>query len=198
MNRRKIAIATNNEDKVREIERALLGIPYEVISLKSIGMELHVDESGNTFAENAMIKAKDLYERIGGYVLADDSGLCIDRLGGAPGIYSSRFFGAHSTYKEKFSELNRLLADVPLPLRTASFVCSMVLLRDDSDAIVVEEKLSGIILNVEFGDNGFGYDPIFYVPEKGRTVAQLSDAEKNQISHRGKAIRSVLEKLRVS
>jgi XTP/dITP diphosphohydrolase len=171
------------------------GMPFEVVGMKELGIDSMPDETGSTFIENAMIKAQALFRKTGGYVLADDSGLCVDSLGGAPGIYSSRFFGENTSYRQKFSELSRLLQDVPLPERTAHFSCAMVLLRDDAESIIVEERMDGILLNTEFGKNGFGYDPIFYVPEFGRTAAELTSQEKLSVSHRGKAIRSVLREL---
>lgn len=192
---RRIIVATNNSDKVNEICAAMKGMPYEATGMKDLGIDLKADESGSTFIENAMIKAKALFERTGGYVLADDSGLCVDALGGEPGIYSSRFFGEDTSYPQKFTELSRLLQDVPLQERTAHFVCAMVLLRDDAEPIIVEERMDGILFNTGFGENGFGYDPIFYVPELGRTAAELTPREKLSVSHRGKAIRSVLRQL---
>lgn len=195
---KKIVVATNNRGKIDEIKSAMAGMPYEVLGMREIDIELDVEETGSTFIENATLKAEALHKMIGGYVLADDSGLCVDALNGAPGIYSSRFFGKDTTYRQKFTELSRLLNNVPLDRRTAHFTCAMVLLRDDGDTIEVEEEMHGVLLNVGFGKNGFGYDPIFYVPEYGKTVAQLSFEEKGEISHRGKAIRSLLDKLSAS
>ncbi|MBN1891264.1 MAG: RdgB/HAM1 family non-canonical purine NTP pyrophosphatase [Clostridiales bacterium] len=195
---KRIVVATNNRGKIDEIKSAMAGMPFDVLGMREINIELDVEETGSTFIENATLKAKALHKMIGGYVLADDSGLCVDALNGAPGIYSSRFFGEETTYRQKFTELSRLLNSVPLNQRTAHFSCAMVLIRDDADTIVVEEHMHGVLLNVEFGGNGFGYDPIFYVPEYGRTVAQLSFEEKNSISHRGKAIRSLLDKISAS
>ena len=168
------------------------------IGMKDLDIESEPNENGNTFVENAMIKATALYHIIGGYVLADDSGLCVDALNGAPGLFSSRFFGKDTSYRQKFAELSRLLGNVPLQKRTAHFSCAMVLLRDDGDPIIVEERMDGILLNVEFGQNGFGYDPIFYIPDLGMTAAELSPEQKISISHRGKAIRSLIKKLIIS
>jgi len=195
---RKIVVATNNEDKVKEIQAALTGTLFEAIGMKDLDIESEPNENGNTFVENAMIKATALYHIIGGYVLADDSGLCVDALNGAPGLFSSRFFGKDTSYRQKFAELSRLLGNVPLQKRTAHFSCAMVLLRDDGDPIIVEERMDGILLNVEFGQNGFGYDPIFYIPDLGMTAAELSPEQKISISHRGKAIRSLIKKLIIS
>jgi XTP/dITP diphosphohydrolase len=142
-----------------------------------------------------MIKAKTIHQLIGGIVMADDSGLCIDALGGEPGILSARFFGDNTTYKEKFAEINRLLTGVPLEKRTAKFICAITVICEDNREIAVEECMSGIILDHEVGENGFGYDPIFFLPEFGKTAAQLSEEEKNAISHRGKAFRSILAKM---
>lgn len=195
---RKIVVATNNEDKVKEIQAALTGTLFEAIGMKDLDIESEPYENGNTFVENAMIKATALYHIIGGYVLADDSGLCVDALNGAPGLFSSRFFGKDTSYRQKFAELSRLLGNVPLQKRTAHFSCAMVLLRVDGDPIIVEERMDGILLNVEFGQNGFGYDPIFYIPDLGMTAAELSPEQKISISHRGKAIRSLIKKLIIS
>lgn len=192
---KRILVATNNADKLNEIRVALDGMPFEAVGMKALGIESMPDETGSTFVENAMIKATALFQKAGGYVLADDSGLCVDALGGAPGIYSSRFFGEETSYRQKFAELSRLLKDIPLQERTAHFSCAMVLLRDDAEPIIVEERMDGILLNTEFGKNGFGYDPIFYVPEFGRTAAELTSTEKISVSHRGKAIRSMLKRL---
>jgi XTP/dITP diphosphohydrolase len=192
---KRIVVATNNTDKLNEIRAALDGMPFEAVGMKTLGIDSMPDETGSTFIENAMIKATALFRKTGGYVLADDSGLCVDALGGAPGIYSSRFFGEDTSYREKFAELSRLLKDVPLQERTAYFSCAMVLLRDDAEPIIVEERMDGILLNSEFGKNGFGYDPIFYVPEFGRTAAELTSSEKLSVSHRGKAIRALMNRL---
>ena len=192
---KRILVATNNADKLNEIRVALDGMPFEAVGMKALGIESMPDETGSTFVENAMIKATALFQKAGGYVLADDSGLCVDALGGAPGIYSSRFFGEETSYRQKFAELSRLIKDVPLQERTAHFSCAMVLLRDDAEPIIVEERMDGILLNTEFGKNGFGYDPIFYVPEFGRTAAELTSPEKISVSHRGKAIRSLMKRL---
>lgn len=192
---KQIIVASNNIDKVNEIRAAFSGRPYTVIGMKELKIDLKAEETGSTFVENAMIKAEALFQLVGGYVLADDSGLCVEALGGAPGIYSSRFFGENSSYEDKFKELSRLLRHIPLPERTAHFTCAMVLLRDDAEPIIAEEHFEGVLLNAKFGTGGFGYDPVFYVPEFGKTSAELTAEEKLSVSHRGKAIRAVLSAL---
>lgn len=191
----RIVFASNNEGKLEEIRLLARDLCFEVIGMKEAGILIDIPENGNTFLENSMIKAKTIHKLIGGTVMADDSGLCIDALGGMPGIMSARFFGTNTTYKEKFSEINRLLTGVPLDKRTANFICAITVICEDSSEITAQESMNGIILAHEVGENGFGYDPIFFLPEFNKTVAQLSDEEKNVVSHRGKAFRSILAKL---
>lgn len=192
---KRIVFASNNEGKLDEIRFLAKDLSFEVIGMKEAGIEIDIPENGSTFQENSMIKAKTIHQLIGGIVMADDSGLCIDALGGEPGILSARFFGDNTTYKEKFAEINRLLTGVPLEKRTAKFICAITVICEDNREIAVEECMSGIILDHEVGENGFGYDPIFFLPEFGKTAAQLSEEEKNAISHRGKAFRSILAKM---
>lgn len=195
---KKIVFASNNQGKLDEIRFLAKDLDLEIIGMKEAGFGLDIPENGSTFLENSMIKAKMIHKLIGGIVMADDSGLCIDALGGKPGIMSARFFGTNTTYKEKFAELNRLLSDVPLEKRTAKFICAITIICEDNREISVEESMSGILLDHEIGRNGFGYDPIFFLPEFNKTAAQLSEEEKSAISHRGKAFRSILAKLKDS
>jgi len=195
---RRIVFASNNAGKLDEIRFLAKDLDLEIVGMKEAGIEMNIPENGNTFLENSMIKAKTIHRLIGGIVMADDSGLCIDALGGIPGIMSARFFGTNTTYKEKFAELNRLLTGVPLEKRTAKFICAITVICEDNREISVEESMSGILLDYEVGANGFGYDPIFFLPEFNKTAAQLSEEEKNAVSHRGKAFRSILAKLQVS
>lgn len=192
---RRIVFASNNAGKLDEIRFLAKDLDLEIVGMKEAGIEMDIPENGNTFLENSMIKAKTIHRLIGGIVMADDSGLCIDALGGIPGIMSARFFGTNTTYKEKFAELNRLLTGVPLEKRTAKFICAITVICEDNREIFVEESMSGILLDYEVGANGFGYDPIFFLPEFDKTAAQLSEEEKNAVSHRGKAFRSILAKL---
>lgn len=195
---KKIVFASNNVGKLNEIRFIARDYDIEIIGMKEAGISMDIPENGETFLENSMIKARTIHELIGGVVMADDSGLCVDALGGRPGIMSARFFGTESTYKEKFTELNRLLTGIPIADRTAKFTCSITLIREDKSEISVEESMCGILLDHEIGENGFGYDPIFFIPELNKTAAQLSDREKNAISHRGKAFRSILAKFKDS
>ena len=192
----RLIIATGNEDKVREIDEILEGTGFEAISMKQAGFTPDIVEDGTTFEENALIKAKAVHALTEGeYVMADDSGLCIDALDGAPGIYSARFCGEDSTYEEKFRKIFEMLKDVPEEERTARFVCAIAVVRPDGTSFTVRGEVSGVLHEEPMGDNGFGYDPIFYVPEFGMTTAQMDPEQKNAISHRGRALRSMVEKL---
>lgn len=193
----RLIIATGNEDKVREIDEILEGTGFEAISMKQAGFDPDIVEDGTTFEENALKKAMAVYELSGGYVMADDSGLCIDALDGAPGIYSARFCGEDSTYEEKFKKIFEMLADVPEEQRTAQFVCAIAVVRPDGTSFTVRGECRGVLHEKPMGENGFGYDPIFYVPEFGMTTAQMEPEVKNSISHRGRALRSMVEKLTV-
>lgn len=191
----RIVIATGNKDKVREINEILKGTDFEAISMKEAGVKLDIVENGTTFEENAMIKAQSVFDVLGGYVIADDSGICIDALDGRPGIYSARFCGENSTYEEKFAKIFEMLKDVPEDKRTAQFVCAIAVIRPDGSKFTVRGEVRGVLVEEPRGDNGFGYDPIFYVPEYNMTTAQMDPELKNSISHRGKALRAMVEKL---
>lgn len=191
----RIVIATGNKDKVREINEILKGTDFEAISMKEAGVKLDIVEDGTTFEENAMIKAQSVFDVLGGYVIADDSGICIDALDGRPGIYSARFCGENSTYEEKFAKIFEMLKDVPEDKRTAQFVCAIAVIRPDGSKFTVRGEVRGVLVEEPRGDNGFGYDPIFYVPEYNMTTAQMDPELKNSISHRGKALRAMVEKL---
>ena len=194
----RLVIATSNEDKVREIDEILEGTGYKAVSMKEAGFCPDIIEDGKTFEENALIKAKAVHALTDGsdYVMADDSGICIDALDGAPGIYSARFCGEDSTYPEKFAKIFEMLKDVPEDKRTAKFVCSIAVVRPDGSEFTVRGEICGVLHEKPMGDGGFGYDPIFYVPEFGMTTAQMTKEQKNSISHRGKASRAMAEKLK--
>lgn len=193
----KLILATSNKDKAREIAEILDGTPFVVTTMKEEGFDPDIVEDGKTFEENALIKARAVHALAeGAYVMADDSGLCIDALDGAPGIYSARFCGEDSTYPEKFAKIFEMLKDVPEDLRTAKFVCSIAVVRPDGSEFTVRGEICGILHEKPMGDGGFGYDPIFYVPEFGMTTAQMTKEQKNSISHRGKASRAMAEKLK--
>lgn len=193
----RLIIATGNEDKVREIDEILEGTGFEAISMKQAGFNPDIVEDGTTFEENAIKKAMAVHELSGEYVMADDSGLCIDALDGAPGIYSARFCGEDSTYEEKFRKIFEMLADVPEDKRTAQFVCAIAVVKPDGTSFTVRGECRGVLHEKPVGENGFGYDPIFYVPEFGMTTAQMDPEVKNSISHRGRALRAMVEKLTV-
>ncbi len=193
----RLIIATGNEDKVREIDEILEGTGFEAISMKQAGFNPDIVEDGKTFEENALKKAMAVHELSGEYVMADDSGLCIDALDGAPGIYSARFCGEDSTYEEKFKKIFEMLADVPEDKRTAQFVCAIAVVKPDGTSFTVRGECRGVLHEKPVGENGFGYDPIFYVPEFGMTTAQMDPEVKNSISHRGRALRAMVEKLTV-
>ena len=192
----KLILATSNKDKAREIAEILSDTPFVVTTMKEEGYDPDIVEDGKTFEENALIKARTVHALAeGAYVMADDSGLCIDALDGAPGIYSARFCGENSTYPEKFAKIFEMLKDVPEEKRTAKFVCSIAVVRPDGSEFTVRGEICGVLHEKPMGDGGFGYDPIFYVPEFGMTTAQMTKEQKNSISHRGKALRAIAELL---
>ena len=193
----KLILATSNKDKAREIAEILSDTPFVVSTMKEEGFNPDIVEDGKTFEENALIKARAVHALAkNAYVMADDSGLCIDALDGAPGIYSARFCGEDSTYPEKFAKIFEMLKDVPEEKRTAKFVCSIAVVRPDGSEFTVRGEVCGVLHEKPMGDGGFGYDPIFYVPEFGMTTAQMTKEQKNSISHRGKASRAMAERLK--
>lgn len=191
----KIVIATNNQGKVREFKQMLEPLGYEPVSLRDEGIEIDISEDGETFAENAHIKAQAIYEICHCPVLADDSGLEIEFLGGAPGIYSARYAGEDATDEERCNKILSELEGVDESLRSARFVCALYCILDDEREYSVLGTFSGFIGNEPMGENGFGYDPIFMVDEK-TSVAMLDDEEKNKISHRAEALRKLAEILK--
>ena len=193
----KLILATSNKDKAREIAEILSDTPFVVTTMKEEGYDPDIVEDGKTFEENALIKARTVHALAEvAYVMADDSGLSIDAFDGAPGIYSARFCGEDSTYPEKFKKIFEMLKDVPEEKRIAKFVCSIAVVRPDGSEFTVRGEICGILHEKPAGDGGFGYDPIFYVPEFGMTTAQMTKEQKNSISHRGKASRAMAEKLK--
>ena len=193
----RLILASSNKDKAREIAEILSDTPFVVTTMKEEGFDPDIVEDGKTFEENALIKARTVHALAkGAYVMADDSGLCIDALDGAPGIYSARFCGEDSTYPEKFAKIFEMLKDVPEEKRTAKFVCSIAVVRPDGSEFTVRGEVCGVLHEKPMGDGGFGYDPIFYVPEFGMTTAQMTKEQKNAISHRGNALRAMADKLK--
>lgn len=190
--KRRIVFATGNENKMKEIRMILADLGMEIVSMKEAGANEEIVEDGMTFEENAEIKARTISRALtNDIVLADDSGLEIDYLDKAPGIYSARFAGEDTSYDIK----NRIFLDrlegVPDEERTARFVCAVAAVFPDGTSCTVRETIEGQIAHEIAGDNGFGYDPIFYVPEYGCTTAQMDLEQKNLLSHRGKALRAM-------
>jgi XTP/dITP diphosphohydrolase len=188
-----LVLATNNRDKVRELAHALLGLPLRPVSVGDLGDWPEVEETGATLAENALLKARETLRRVGRPCLADDTGLEVDALGGAPGVRSSRFAGENVTYRDNVEKLLREMAGVPESERGARFRCVIALADPDGREEMVEGVVEGTILNAPRGAGGFGYDPVFLVRETGRTFAEMSVAEKGVLSHRGRAMAAARE-----
>jgi XTP/dITP diphosphohydrolase len=186
---RALLLATTNRHKLDEYRAIFTDLQFKLYSLRDIQLDLDVEETGTTFRENAELKALAYVHASDMLSLADDSGLEIDALGGAPGVYSARFAGLNATYEERFRILFEQLRDVPMPQRTARFRCVISLAEPSGYLRSVEGVIEGLITEEPRGNNGFGYDPIFLVPELGKTTAELAAEEKNRISHRGRAAR---------
>lgn len=189
----KLILASNNAHKLREIKEILGDHFDEILTLREAGIEHETVEDGETFLENARKKAREIAEISGCCALADDSGICVDALGGAPGIYSARFAGEHGDDEANNALLLEKLQGAED--RSAHFTCVVVMAWPDGRELSAEGRLYGEIAFEPAGDGGFGYDPIFFLPDRGCTDAQLPPGEKNRISHRGKALRALLEKL---
>ena len=183
----KLLMATKNHAKVKEYSKLLHGIPYEIVSLEDVGISQDVDESGKTFEENAAIKAKAYAKLSGLTAIADDSGLEVDALGGEPGVRSARYAGEGASDKRRIEFLLNKIMNIPIEKRTARFRCIIAVATPAGDVKLCEGKCEGVITSEPKGKNGFGYDPIFYLPDHKMTMAELSMEEKNKISHRGKA-----------
>ena len=193
---KRIVFATGNAGKMKEVSMILKDLGLPVVSMKEAGIEADIVEDGTTFAENAEIKARAVYEQCRDIVLADDSGLEIDHLNKEPGIYSARYMGEDTSYHIKNANLIERLSGVPDEERSARFVCAIAAVLPDGAVLHSYGTIEGIIGYEEQGENGFGYDPIFYLPEYGCTTAQLAPEVKNELSHRGKALRAMKEQLR--
>jgi XTP/dITP diphosphohydrolase len=191
-------LATGNPGKARELAELLAGVPYTLVTLADVGLPDDVEEVGVTLEENALIKARSYARRSGLTTLADDSGLEVDALGGAPGVHSKRFAGEDATDEERVAYLLQRLEGTPLEERTAAFRCVLAVAAPDGRALTREGVCRGIITDTPQGSDGFGYDPVFWVPEVGRTMAELTPSEKNRISHRARAAREAAELLRGS
>ena len=193
---KRVLFATGNEGKLKEIRAIMAEIGLDVVSMKEAGIRADIVEDGTTFAENALIKARTVMAASGEVTMADDSGLVVDAMGGEPGIYSARWMGEETSYRIKNAEILRRLEGVPDGGRSARFVCAIACVFPDGREFVCEDTFEGRIGYEERGANGFGYDPIFYLPERGCYSAELAPEAKNEISHRGKALRAMREKLR--
>lgn len=193
---KRIIFATGNQGKMKEIKMILGDMDVEVLSLKEAGIEADIVEDGATFEENAVIKAKTIMEMTGDIVLADDSGLEIDYLNKEPGIYSARYMGEDTSYDIKNNNLIGRLNGVPDEERTARFVCVIAAAFPNGDVLTTEGTIEGMIGYEIKGSNGFGYDPIFYLPQHQCTTAELDMELKNELSHRGKALRAMKEELK--
>ena len=191
-----INFATKNKGKIREINAILADMNVNVISMEDAGITIDVVEDGTTFEENSMKKAVQIMEVSGKITLADDSGLEIDAMDKGPGVYSARFMGEDTPYPERFKAIFEKLDGVPEEKRTARFVSCIAAAFPDGRRLTTYDTVEGIIGYEVKGENGFGYDPIFYVPDKGRYMAELSAEEKNAISHRGKALGKMKELLK--
>ncbi|KGM95950.1 nucleoside-triphosphate diphosphatase [Clostridium novyi A str. 4552] len=189
---KKLIVASNNQHKIEEIKEMLKEFNLDVISLKEAGINIDVEENGVTFAENAHIKAAEIFKIVkDSMVLADDSGLMVEALNGEPGVYSARYAGEHGNDKKNNEKLLSKLKGIKFEDRKAKFICAMELIVDDNTFIKVQGEVKGYILEEERGENGFGYDPLFYVPKFDKTTAEMTSKEKNSISHRGKALKNL-------
>lgn len=200
---KRIVFATGNAGKIREIEAILVDLGLEVVSMKEAGVSVDIEENGSTYEENALIKTRavaaclrEAGQQEATVVMADDSGLEIDYLNKEPGVYSARYMGEDTSYRIKNANLISRLEGVDDERRTARFVCAIAAVLPDGRELTSRGVIEGRIGYEEKGSNGFGYDPIFYVPEFGRTTAELSEEEKNKVSHRGNALRQMEQLLR--
>ena len=192
---RKVIFATGNENKLKEIRMIMEDMDIEIVSMKEAGVYVDVEETGTSFEENSLLKAKAIAMKSGELTLADDSGLEIDYLNKEPGIYSARYMGEDTSYDIKNAELLRRMEGVPDEKRSARFVCAVAMVRPDGTSEVVRATMEGRVAYEPAGVNGFGFDPIFFLPEYGCTSSELSPEDKNAISHRGKALRMIREVL---
>jgi len=190
----RVVLASNNKNKLREMAQILKPFGMEVVSQKDAGADFEVEENGTTFRENAEIKASAVYKKLNMPVIADDSGLVVDALGGAPGVYSHRFAGENASDKDRSIKVLSELENIPKDKRSARFICEICYIDENGEKHFFSGSCEGFIGNEERGENGFGYDPIFCVGDK--TLAEMTDDEKNKISHRGNALRLFNEYLK--
>lgn len=192
----RIIFATGNAGKMREIRLILGDLGCEILSMKEAGADPEIVENGRTFGENAEIKARAVWACTGDIVLADDSGLVVDYIGGEPGIYSARYMGEDTSYEIKNRNIIERLADAKGDERSARFLCNIAAVLPDGRVVHTEAAMEGLIAEEPAGDGGFGYDPILYLPEFGLTSAQLTIEQKNRVSHRGKALEAMKDELK--
>lgn len=190
-----LVFATKNQHKLTEIRQIMQDLPYSIVGMEEIGIDIDVVEDGKSFEENAIKKATEIMRHINQPVLADDSGFEIDYLDKQPGIYSARYLGVDTPYQEKNRQILEQMAGVAQEQRTARFICVVAAAYPDGRCFTTKGVLEGRVALAIQGENGFGYDPIFYVPEYGMTTAQMPAQQKNQISHRGKALAGIKEKI---
>ena len=191
----KVVIATHNRDKMKEIQGAISELGWEVISLYDFPDIRKIEENGKTLEENALIKAREVFEKTGLPTISDDTGLEVDALDGAPGVYTARYAGEDCSYNDNVNKMLKEMSKVPMPNRGALFKTVMVF-KDENEELIVEGVVQGMISREIRGEDGFGYDPIFYVPENDKTFAEMTMNEKNKISHRGNAIRNLISELK--
>ncbi len=188
-----IVLATQNPDKVREIKEVLKDLPIKILTLMDLGLKEKVEETGKTLEENALLKAKFWAEKTGKWALADDTGLEVEALNGAPGVHTSRYAGENASYEDNWKKLLKNMEGIPWEKRKARFRCVIVIVSPQGKRYIAEGSVEGYITLEAKGNKGFGYDPVFYVPEKGKTLAEMSLEEKNSLSHRGKALQKAKE-----
>ena len=191
---KQVVIATKNKGKAKDFEALFQPLGFEVVTMFDVAPDMEIEETGTTFEENAVLKAETLAKELNMIVIADDSGLVVDALDGAPGVYSARYAGDHDDEANIVKVLEKL-AGVPEEKRTARFMCALAIAGPEMDTTTVFGTCEGVILEEKRGTNGFGYDPIFFVPELGRAMAELTPEEKGAISHRGNAIRKLAQAL---
>ncbi len=192
----RIIFATGNEGKMKEIRLILGDLGCEILSMKETGADPEIVENGKTFAENAEIKARAVWQCTGDIVLADDSGLVVDYIGGEPGVHSARYMGEDTSYEIKNRNIIERLSEARGAGRAARFVCDIAAVLPDGSVLHTEDTMEGVIAEAPAGSGGFGYDPILYLPEFGCTSAELTIEQKNRISHRGKALEAMKKELK--
>lgn len=193
---KKLIIATNNKGKLKEIKEIFADMPYEILNLEDMGINIHVEEDADDFAGNSYKKAYEVCRVVNEMVLADDSGLEVDALDGLPGVYSARFAGENATDRENYEKLLTMMEGVPEEKRTAAFKCVVTLMTPDGNYVQAEGRCPGRISFEPSGSDGFGYDPVFIVDGYNRTMAELTMEEKNKKSHRGIALRNLKKMLK--